>query len=340
MKWIRKHWITLILIAMIVAGVGLMLYPSVSNYWNNLHQSRVIMDYASRVSEIDEAEYAKVIESAERYNQELTAAHSYFHPLEGDEKARYEAELNIDGSGIMGYITIPKINVMLPVYHGTDDKTLTDSIGHLEGTSLPVGGESTHCVLSGHRGLPSARLFTDIDRLVEGDTFTLTILNETLTYEVDQIRTVEPEDLSDIRIVEGKDYCTLVTCTPYGINTHRLLVRGHRVPNANGDAKVLADAIQIEPIYIAPFISAVLIAIIIIVFVLLTKRQKRIGASAAYYINKKRIATQMRMLDFDDTYSRPHKKQSDKQNDEQRRNQSDNRNKKLRKEAAKLDRKD
>ena len=190
-----------------------------------------------------------------------------------EQQKQYDSLLNFDGTGNMGYINIPKINVELPIYHGTSDSVLQTSIGHLEETSLPVGGESTHTVLSGHRGLPSAKLFTDLDKLTEGDTFTLNILNQTLTYEVDQIRIVEPTDLSDLQIEEGQDLCTLVTCTPYGINTHRLLVRGHRIANQNGEAQVIADALQIRPIYIMPFVAVPILLILIIAVLIFPKRR-------------------------------------------------------------------
>ena len=189
--------------------------------------------------------------------------------------AEYNRQLAVTDSGIMGYIDIPKIRVTLPIYHGTDETILQIAIGHIAGTSLPVGGASTHCVVSGHRGLPSARLFTDIDKLVEGDTFTMTVLNRTVTYEVDQIRIVEPTDLSNLQIEEGKDYCTLVTCTPYGINTHRLLVRGHRVANANGEANVIADALQIEPVYVAPVVAAPMLIILLILLFVMTSEPFR-----------------------------------------------------------------
>jgi sortase A len=188
----------------------------------------------------------------------------------------YEDGLNLTGSGLMGYIDIDRINVELPIYHGIEKTVLQVGAGHMPGSSLPIGGDSTHCVLSGHRGLPSAKLFTDLDEIEIGDTFTITILNRCFTYEVDQIKIVLPEEFDDLRTVEGKDYCTLLTCTPYGINTHRLLVRGHRTANANGDAEVIADAIQIEPAYIAPFIAVpVLILLMIAVFISTGRRSKR-----------------------------------------------------------------
>jgi sortase A len=197
------------------------------------------------------------------------------------QEARYEHELNVGGIGIMGYLDIPKVNIHLPLYHGTNEEVLQVAIGHLEGTSLPVGGETSHCVVTGHRGLPSAKLFTDIDKIVEGDTWTLTILDRTLTYECDQIRVVEPFDCSDLTLVEGMDYCTLVTCTPYGVNTHRLLVRGHRIANASGEANVIADAIMIESVYIAPFIAVPMLIVLIFEMLVMTGRRRRKNAAMA-----------------------------------------------------------
>ena len=220
-------------------------------------------------------EYERIISKSQAYNRKLSRS-GILWTLDEDEEKEYKEQLDIGTSGIMGYIDIPKIDVMLPIYHGIDESILQVAVGHIPGTSLPVGGEGSHCVVSGHRGLPSARLFTDIDKLVGGDSFTITVLNKTLTYEVDQIRTVLPTDLSDLQIEKGKDYVTLVTCTPYGINTHRLLVRGHRIENADGDASVIADALQIEPIYIAPFIAVpILILLIIGMFIMTGMRTRR-----------------------------------------------------------------
>ncbi|RSJ32369.1 Sortase family protein [Streptococcus sp. BCA20] len=246
------------LLALFFIGVGLLVYPSFSDYWNTFHQSRVIMKYADRVSNMNKDEYARLIKEANQYNQELQKTGIKWNMTDA-EKASYNRYLDFESSGVMGYITIPKINVELPIYHGTSDSILQTSIGHIEGSSLPVGGLGSHTILSGHRGLPSARLFTNLDQLAAGDTFTLTVLNETYTYEVDQIRIVEPTDLSSLQLEPGKDYCTLVTCTPYGVNTHRLLVRGHRVENVNGNAELVADAIQIRPIYITPFVIILLL---------------------------------------------------------------------------------
>lgn len=272
--FVKRNRNNLILAGIFILGVLIFCYPSFSNWWNSFHQSRALMDYAQNVSEMDTAQYQALLDAAHAYNDRLAQTGQKWTMTDADQ-AEYNSLLNIDGTGIMGYIQIPKINVELPLYHGTDDAVLQTSIGHLAGTSLPVGGESTHSVLSGHRGLPSARLFTDLDRLEEGDTFTLTILNETLTYEVDQIRIVEPTDLSDLQIEEGQDLCTLVTCTPYGINTQRLLVRGHRVANAMGDAEVTADAFQIRTSYIAAFIAVPVVLLLFIYVLVSTDRRHR-----------------------------------------------------------------
>ena len=267
-----RHLTTILLVAVFMIGIGLIGYPSFSDYWNSFHQSRAIMNYTETVANMDQEKFDALIQEAEEYNAKLARTGINWTMSEEQQK-QYDSLLNFDGTGDMGYINIPKINVELPIYHGTSDSVLQTSIGHLAETSLPVGGESTHTVLSGHRGLPSAKLFTDLDKLTEGDTFTLNILNQTLTYEVDQIRIVEPTDLSDLQIVEGQDLCTLVTCTPYGINTHRLLVRGHRIANQNGEAQVIADALQIRPIYIMPFVAVPILLILIIAVLIFPKRR-------------------------------------------------------------------
>ena len=263
MKWIKKHLISLLLFVLLMTGAGLIAYPSFSDWWNSFHQSRAVASYAMAVADMDAEEYEKSLDAAHLYNTELARLDN---PWEMDEvqDAEYHRQLNIEDTGIMGYIDIPKLSITLPIYHGIEERVLQVAIGHIPGSSLPVGGEGTHCVISGHRGLPSARLFTDIDKLIEGDTFTINVLNLTLTYEVDQIRTVEPTDFSYLGIEEGKDLMTLVTCTPYGINTHRLLVRGHRVANANGEANVIADALLIEPVYIAPLIAVPILLLLVI----------------------------------------------------------------------------
>ena len=226
-KWMSRL-MTLLIVVVFVTGLSFLLYPTVSNLWNQAHQSRAIATYTEQVEKLDDSSNKEMLKAARKYNKELLKKADHWK-LSKKDKKKYESLLDVSGTGIMGYIEIPKIACSLPVYHGTDEGALQIAIGHLEGSSLPVGGKSSHCVLSGHRGLPSARLFTDLDQMEEGDTFILNILGHKLAYEVDQIKVVLPEKMSDLEIQEGKDLCTLVTCTPYGINTHRLLVRGHRV---------------------------------------------------------------------------------------------------------------
>lgn len=277
MKKKKENLITILLIWILLVGLSLLLYPTVSDYWNSFHQSRAIATYAEQVNKVDDNTYEQLWKEATAYNQTLVDnPDRYF--MTDDEREKYESLLDVSGNGIIGYIEIPEINCSLPVYHGTDESVLQIAVGHIEGTSLPVGGENTHCVLSGHRGLPSARLFTDLDKLVIGDCFLIRVLDETLTYEVDQVRIVEPTELSDLEIEKGKDYCTLVTCTPYGINTHRLLVRGHRIENMENAQiiRVTADAMQIEPLLVAPVV-AIPILFVLLIILLLPKRPKKRG---------------------------------------------------------------
>lgn len=271
----KRRLSTAILILIFLLGLSLLLYPTVSDYWNSLHQSRTITEYATQVTKLDHDTYDRLLEDARDYNQEL-ASHEPHFQLSEEEWDTYEAQLAVSSSGIIAYIEIPKINCFLPIYHGTDADILQIAVGHIEWSSLPVGGESTHCVLSGHRGLPSARLFTDLDKLAEGDLFVIRVLDEVLTYEVDQIRTVLPEETKDLEIAEGQDYCTLVTCTPYGVNSHRLLVRGHRVENqADAHAiRVTADAMQIDPVIVAPLVAVPMLLILLIVLLVKTRRKK------------------------------------------------------------------
>ena len=269
MNWIKKNWTTLLLALIFFAGLGLILYPTVSDYWNSLHQSTAVVNYVESVTNIDDADYEKLWNEATAYNEKI-GKNGINWNLSDEEKEEYNNYLKVDETGIMAYIDIPVINCSLPIYHGTEENVLQVAVGHIEGTSLPVGGESSHCVVSGHRGLPSAKLFTDLDKLVEGDTFMIHTLDATLTYEVDQIRIVEPTDLSDLQIEEGKDLCTLVTCTPYGINTHRLLVRGHRIANAEEatEVRVSSDATQVDPIQVSPFLAApILLLMLLWVFI-------------------------------------------------------------------------
>ncbi|MGN0720295.1 MAG: class C sortase [Anaerovoracaceae bacterium] len=265
----KSNFTTVILILVMIAGLSLLLYPSVSDYWNSFHQTQAIASYAEEVSGLNEVEYDRLWAEAQEYNEKLAKQDSIFMLPEAQKK-EYTKLLDISGTGIMGYIEIPSIRCSLPIYHGTEESALQIAVGHLEWSSLPVGGESTHCVLSGHRGLPSAKLFTNLDQLKEGDVFMLRVLDEVLTYEVDQILIVEPQETDSLTIEEGKDLCTLVTCTPYGINTHRLLVRGHRIENLE-DANsiyVTADAMQIEPLIVAPVLAVPILLLLLIAVML------------------------------------------------------------------------
>lgn len=268
---------TILLILVFLAGLSLLLYPTVSDYWNSFHQSKTIAKYAEAVANLDDSTYEKLWTDAEKYNEELLQKKVRYE-MSAKERAEYENLLNVSDNGIIGYIEIPLIGCALPIYHGTNESVLQVAVGHIEGSSLPVGGIGTHCVISGHRGLPSAKLFTNLDKLSVGDEFILRVLDETLTYEVDQILIVEPHEMDSLGIEKDKDYCTLVTCTPYGVNTHRLLVRGHRVENSEEahDVRVTADALQIEPMIIAPIV-AVPILLILLVALLVSTRRKRLN---------------------------------------------------------------
>lgn len=271
--FLRKNLVTIILLGMIVVGLGLIAYPSVADWWNSFHQTRAVAAYASKIADMSHEEYDKILNEAAEYNKQIAETGVRWH-MSDEEIQEYNSILDITGTGIMAYIDIPKIHVQLPIYHGTDDTILQIAVGHITGSSLPVGGETSHCIVSGHRGLPSAKLFSDLDELVVGDLWTVNVLDQTLTYEVDQIRVVLPTDLKYLEMEDGKDYCTLVTCTPYGVNTHRLLVRGHRVPNVQGNARVTADALQIEPAYVAPFIGIPIILILIVMLIIATRKKK------------------------------------------------------------------
>ena len=285
----KKHRVSnLILVLILLVGVAIAGYPAFSDYWNSMHQSRAIQGYAERVAELTNDEYITVWEKAMEYNRRLACNPNPWAMTEEDFDD-YEQQLNVDGTGNMGFISIPKINVNLPIYHGTSDRVLQTSIGHIAGTSLPTGSEhpdendyekvkyASHSVLSGHRGLPSAKLFSELDAMEIGDVFYLTILDQTLTYQVDKITVILPEDSSELTLFPGKDYCTLMTCTPYGINTHRLLVRGVRVENDKEliDVRVTADALKVEPLYVVPFIAGPVLLLMILWVVLFAGRKKK-----------------------------------------------------------------
>ena len=277
MNWIKKNLSTILLVLALVIGLCLLLYPTVSDYWNSFHQSRAIATYVESVAQIDNSHYTQLLEDAQAYNAGLSQLEKANWLLSEEELADYGSVLDVSGTGVMCSLEIPKIKVSLPIYHGVDEGVLQIAVGHIPGSSLPVGGESTHCVLSGHRGLPSARLFTDLDKLVVGDTFLINVLDEVLTYEVDQILIVEPYDLSSLEIFPGEDLVTLVTCTPYGINTHRLLVRGHRVETVRQATaiRVPADAVQIAPSLVAPVVAAPMLLILLLILLLTSKRRPK-----------------------------------------------------------------
>ncbi len=265
----KKRMTTILLIVLFFVGLCLLLYPSVSDWWNSRHQSKAIATYADSVKNLDTGEIEEILNKARDFNTRIKKADG-FQYLTKELQTEYYELLDITGTGIMAYIEIPDINVSLPIYHGVDDSVLQVAVGHIEWSSLPVGGESTHCVVSGHRGLPSAKLFTNLDKLDNGDVFTINILNETLTYEVDQILIVNPTEISALNIVDGQDYCTLVTCTPYGINSHRLLIRGHRIANFE-DAPMIhitseagvVDTLVVAPVIAAPILFALLIYVLV-----------------------------------------------------------------------------
>lgn len=255
---------TILLVLVFFTGLSLLLYPALSNYWNSFHASRAIAGYSETVKDMDTEQYAKFWDEANAYNKTLQPGVDRYI-LSDEQREEYNCLLDVSGTGVMGYIEIPKIDVYLPVYHGVSEEVLRIAVGHIEGTSLPVGGTGTHCAVSGHRGLPSARLFTSLDEMEKGDLFMIRILDEVLTYEVDRILTVEPDDMSGIELEPGKDLCTLVTCTPYGVNSHRMLVRGHRVENiAEESIRVTADAQIFDPILIAPLVAAPILLLLLV----------------------------------------------------------------------------
>ena len=285
----KSHRVSnLILVLILLIGIGIAGYPAFSEYWNSMHQSRAIMGYAERVAELSNEEYTDVWDAALDYNRRLSQSSNQWS-MSDEDLDDYERQLNVDGTGNMGFISIPKIDVNLPVYHGTSDSVLQTSIGHIDGTSLPAGSThpnpdafdevefGSHSVLSGHRGLPSAKLFSELDAMEVGDVFYLTVLDQTLTYQVDEITVILPEDSSSLGIFPGKDYCTLMTCTPYGINTHRLLVRGIRVENDKElvDVRVTADALKVEPLYVVPFIAGPVLFLMVLWVIIFAGRKSR-----------------------------------------------------------------
>lgn len=271
----KKNRSNIILILIFLVGLSVMLYPTVSDYVNQKNQSRAVASYSEEVENLSDVDYQAYFNAADDYNRRLAETPDAFY--RPDEVSGYTDTLDVSGTGIMGYITISKIGVELPIYHGTSDGVLQVAAGHLEGSSLPVGGAGTHAVISAHRGLPSAKLFTNLDELEVGDTFTITVLDRVLTYEVDQISIVLPTETDLLQPVEGKDYVTLMTCTPYGINTHRLLVRGKRIENAENQKhiRVTADALRIEPIIVAPALAVPMLLVMLVVMLAVPHLRKR-----------------------------------------------------------------
>ena len=259
-----------------VVGLSLLLYPTVSNYWNSFRQTKAVASYEQEVANLKADEYQKIWDDAVQFNQKLVAK-GKFNKLTITEEQEYNTLLNVDGTAMMGFISIPSINVYLPIYHGVSDEVLQVAIGHLNWSSLPTGGTSTHCVVSGHRGLPSAKLFTDLNKLIEGDVFSIHVLDKTLTYEVDQIKIVEPFQTNDLKIVEGEDYVTLVTCTPYGVNSHRMLVRGKRNDAlTEHNVRVPVDATRVKPVVVAIVLGAPILLIAFIIALFPRKKRKPI----------------------------------------------------------------
>ena len=271
----KKNKSTIILILVFFVGLSVMLYPTISDYVNQRNQSRAVANYAQSVDTMTDADYSAYFDAADAFNAQVAANENAL--CRPDQLSGYYDTLDITGTGIMGYITIAKIGVELPIYHGTSDSVLQIAAGHLEGTSLPVGGASTHAVISAHRGLPSAKLFTNLDQLEVGDTFTITVLDRVLTYEVDKITIVLPTQTDDLLVADGKDYVTLMTCTPYGINTHRLLVRSRRVetPDQFKRIRVTAEALKIDPIIVAPVMALPMLLILLIGMLLSTRKRKK-----------------------------------------------------------------
>lgn len=268
----KKNLSTIILLLALVAGLSLLLYPTFSNYWNSKTQSRAIYDYEASLKQMTREDYSELFQEAYEYNAKLFALNN---PLVECERLEgYDQILSIGGKKIIGYITIDKIHVELPIYHGTSNAVLNTGVGHLEGSSFPTGEMNTHAVLSAHRGLPSAKLFTNLDQLKEGDRFLITVLDKLYTYEVDQIRIVLPNELEELKIVEDQTYCTLLTCTPYGVNTHRLLVRGRLVENEKPALYIPAEAFEVDSLLIAPLIAIPILLVLLVILLLKPAKKK------------------------------------------------------------------
>jgi sortase A len=274
----RVSFSTILLVLIMLAGVGVFLYPSISDWWNSMHATQAIAGYVDAVADMSEEDKENILKAAKEYNDARPNGVNF--NLSEAELAEYNKILDITGTGIMGYIQISSIGVNLPIYHSVDEGILQIAVGHIPGSSFPVGGKRTHAVLSGHRGLPSAKLFSDLDKLKEGDIFTITVLDKVVTYQADQIRIVLPEETDELGIVDGKDYCTLTTCTPYGINTHRILLRGHRIKNISGDLAIAAEATLIPTYIVAPAVGIPILFIMLVIMLIYYRRRGPIRTEA------------------------------------------------------------
>lgn len=272
----KKRLSTFILLLIFFIGLSVLLYPAISNYWNSKTQSQAIVDYEKAMEDLQQEDYSAVFEQAERYNQQLSEVD--FPLMDYEQVEGYDSILDLNGNGMMGYLKIEKIGVELPIYHGTEESVLNVAAGHVEGSSLPIGGESTHAVISAHRGLPSAKLFTNLDRMEIGDTFTITILDRVLTYEVDKIQIVEPSEVDGLLIEDGEDYCTLLTCTPYGINTHRLLVRGRRIETVEHKTiHITSEAYRIDTLIVTPIVALPMLFILMMIVLFKPVKKEQTG---------------------------------------------------------------
>lgn len=267
----RVSFSTILLVVIMLAGLGVFLYPSISDWWNSMHATQAIAGYVDAVKDLSKEEKANMLKAAKKYNDSRPNGVNF--NLSEEELAEYNSLLDITGTGIMGYIQIPSIGVNLPIYHTVDEGILQIAVGHIPGSSFPIGGKRTHAVLSGHRGLPSAKLFSDLDQLKEGDIFTVTVLDRVVTYQADQIRIVLPEETDELAIVDGKDYCTLSTCTPYGINTHRILLRGHRIKNINGDIAITSEATRIPNYIVIPAVGIPILFLMLVIMLIYYRRR-------------------------------------------------------------------
>ena len=272
-KWLKKNWTNILLVVIVLAGLCLLLYPSFSDWWNSMHQSRAIAAYVETVDAMSQEDIDKILTAAREYNERLWHKANRW-VLSDEEQAEYESMLDVSGNGIMGYINIPVIGVNLPIYHGTGEAVLQVATGHLSATSLPVGGPGTHAAISGHRGLPSARLFTDLDQLKVGDICTVSVLNEVYTYQIEQIVTVVPEDTSQMNLYQGEDLCTLQTCTPYGVNSHRLLLRGRRIEDVDGALMAASEAVRVPNYIVIPAVGIPILFLLLVVALIYFRRRK------------------------------------------------------------------